>query len=421
VTADAASIQQAINQAARLTGQRPVVHLPMGAYKIDHTLVIPPACDVQLVGDGASEIATRLLWAGPADGVLLRVDGPSRATIRDLQIQAGASSAMLVESPDQPDARIFADQLNTNGPTGQTDGRSAALRVAGFERTHIQFRALQGSGNRGTWVEVVGRGGRAAGQAVGVFTGATGTAAGQYDVRQGGRLVVRGVYHERSSDSLNGLHLTDSGELSIDATRFSYATSEKSPTVAADNFRGLFTLATCMLMPVETQETCRFELRGDGSQTSVLALNDQFWVQKPGTSADTVWLNRAQPPAKGGLIGSNINTSNKDASPRGFEFLENIPKKSAGNPDRASGHVSTSERAKNVGENPDPARSKFGSAPLADRGGVDDATIVRHLAPLRSTRPWVPAAVPAGTTDLSIHRVITSGGRGATVEVRATK
>ena len=63
--------------------------------------------------------------------------------------------------------------------------------------------------------------------------------------------------------------------------------------MAADNFRGLFTLATCMLMPVETQETCRFELRGDGSQTSVLALNDQFWVQKPGTSADTVWLNRA--------------------------------------------------------------------------------------------------------------------------------
>ena len=65
-------------------------------------------------------------------------------------------------------------------------------------------------------------------------------------------MVVRGVYHERSSDSLNGLHLTDSGTLSIDATRFSYATSETAPTVAADNFRGLFTLATCMLMPVET-------------------------------------------------------------------------------------------------------------------------------------------------------------------------
>ncbi len=396
-TAGAAAIQKAIDQAARLTGQRPVVHLPMGAYKIDRTLVIPRACDVQLVGDGASEIATRLVWTGPADGVLLRVDGPSRATIRDLQIQAGASSALLVETPDQPDARIFADQLNTNGPTRQTHGRTAALRVTGFEHTRLQFRALQGSGNGGTWVEVVGQGSETPGPEVGVFTGATGTAAGQYDVRQGGRLVVRGVYHERSSDSLNGLHLTSSGTLSIDATRFSYATSKESPTVAADNFRGLFTLATCMLMPVETQETCRFELRGDGSRASVLALNDQFWVQKPGTSADTVWLNRARPPAKGGLIGSNINTSNKAASPRGFAFLNN------------------------VGETPDPARSNFGSGPLADRGGVDDATIVRHLAPLRSNHPWVPAATPAGTTDLSIHRVIANGGRGATVELRMAK
>ena len=397
VTAGTTAIQEAINQAVRLAGQRPVVHLPMGAYKIDRTLVIPRQCDLQLVGDGASEVATRLVWAGPANGVVLRVEGPSRATIRDLQIQAGASSAMLIETPDDADARIFADQLNTNGPTGQPQGHSAALRVTGFERARLQFRALQGSGNRGVWVEVVGRGNEAQGQAVGVFTGATGSAAGQYDVRQGGQLVVRGVYHERSTGSLNGLHLTDSGVLSIDATRFSYATSERAPTVAADSFRGLFTLATCMLMPVETQETCRFELRGDGSQTSVLALNDQFWVQKPGTSADTVWLNRARPPAKGGLIGSNINTGNKAASPRGFEFLGN------------------------VGDNPDPARSKFGAGPLADRGGVDDATIVRHLAMIRSVHPWVPDAMPGRTTDLLIHRVVASGGRGATVEMRADR
>ncbi|NQT37205.1 MAG: hypothetical protein HQ581_06935 [Planctomycetes bacterium] len=398
-TADAPTIQQAIDQAAALAGQRPVVHLPMGAYKIDRTLVVPRGCDLQLVGDGASEIATRLVWAGPADGVLLRIEGPSQVTIRDLQIQAGsAAAAMLVESPDRSGDRIFVDQLNTSGPTGQAHGRTAALRVTGIENTALQFRALQGSGNGGTWVEVIGRGNDSAtGSTVAVFTGATGTAAGQYDVKQGGRLVVRGVYHERSSASLNGLHLTDSGTLSIDATRFSYATSETAPTVAADNFRGLFTLATCILMPVETQETCRFELRGDGSGASVLALNNQFWVQKPGTTADTVWRNNARPPARGGLIGSNINTGNKDASPRGFEFLEN------------------------VGDHPDPAKSKFGSGPLDDRGGVDDATIIRHLAPLRSTRPWVPAAMPAGRNDLSIHRVIASGGRGAVVEVRMVK
>jgi len=397
-TADATAIQQAIDQAARLAGQRPVVHLPMAAYKIDRTLVIPRGCDVQLVGDGASEVATRLVWSGPADGVVLRVEGPSKATLRDFQIQAGPARALLVECPDQAGGRVFADQLNTNGPTGQQRGRATALRVAGFKNTSFQFRALQGSGNNGSWVEIAGSGEDAGeGPAVAVLTGATGSAAGQYDVKRGGRLVVRGVYHERSSDSLNGLHLTDSGTLSIDATRFSYATSAASPTVAADSFRGTFTLATCILMPVETQETCRFELRGDGSRSSVLALNDLFWVSQPGTTANTVWLNKASPPVRGGMVGSNINTSNKDAAPRGFAFLNN------------------------VGDHPDPARSSLGSAPLPDRGGVDDATIVRHLALLRSTHPWVPAATPAGQTDLRIHRVIASGGRDATVEVRSAK
>ncbi len=410
--ADAMAIQQAIDKAAALAGGRPVVHLPMGAYKIDRTLVIPRGCDLQLVGDGASEIATRLEWTGADDGVLLRIEGPSKASIRDLHIQGRSAAAILVEAPDRHGDRIFVDQLNANGPATQTQGRTAAVRVVGFENAAVQFRALQGSGNGGTWVEVVGResGGVSSEPdprpfdeqlgldgTVAVFTGATGTAAGQYNVKQGGQLLVRGVYHERSSDSLNGLHLTGSGNLSIDATRFSYATSEAAPTVAADSFEGMFTLATCMLMPVETEETCRFELRGDGSRASVLALNNQFWVQKPGTTADTVWRNMTQPRARGGLIGSNINTSNRDASPEGFDFLDN------------------------VGDHPDPAKSKLGVGPLEDRGGVDDTTMVQHLALLRSIRPWLPIATATDRHELSIHRVIASGDRRTVVELKAVR
>src|SRR5205823_460690 len=134
-----------------------------------------------------------------------------------------------------------------------------------FQHADVLLRALQGSGNAGSWVDVIGPGeGRSPTGQISIFTGATGSAAGQYDVRRGGRLVVRGVYHERSSDALTGLRLTDAGTLSIDATRFSYATSPTKPTISAENFRGLFTLATCILMPVETKDTCRFELRGDG-------------------------------------------------------------------------------------------------------------------------------------------------------------
>ncbi len=388
-------IQQAIDQAAKLTGQRPIVHLPMGIYTIRQTLVIPANCDLQLVGDGAGETATRLNWAGSRDGAVLRLAGPSRATIRDLCIFAGGGRGIAIDNADQPGGRIFADQLNANGPSGKPQRPlSAAVRVSGLDQTDVLFRALQGSGNAGRWVEVIGGPKAESSKAqVSIFTGATGSAAGQYDVRSGGRLVVRGVYHERSSDALTGLHLADAGTLSIDATRFSYATNPAAPTVAADDFKGLFTLATCMLMPVETKETCRFELRGDGSKASVLALNNQFWVHQTGVSSETVWQNKAQPPARGGLVGCNINTSLKDAAPKGFAFLPN------------------------TGEDPDPARSRSGSGPLADRGGVDDATILRHLAPLREARVWLPQAVPEGATDLRLQRVMVSGGGGAVVEM----
>jgi hypothetical protein len=397
--AKSTAIQEAINEAAKLVGQRPVVHLPMGEHRIGRTIVIPPGCDVQLVGDGASEVATRLVWIGPRDGVVLRVDGPSKATLRDFQIQGGKGRALLIQVPDQEEGRIFADQLNTNGPTAKRAG-NFALRVAGFDKMAPQFRALQGNGNAGTWVEVEGTGSDPeTAPAVGIFTGASSSAdGGQYSIRNGGKLVVRGVYHERSSGSLSGVRLVDSGMLSIDATRFSYATSEKTPTIAADNFRGLFTLATCILMPVGTKESCRFELRGDGGHASVLALNNQFVVQQPGTSAQTIWLNQAQPPASGGLIGSNINTNNKEVAKGGFAYLHNI------------------------GDSADTQGSTIGPGnPLAEQSCVDDATILRHLAPLRAAKPWSPSETPAGMTDVRIHRVVASGGGGPTVEIRAAK
>lgn len=391
--AGAFAIQEAIDNAAKLVAKRPVVHLPMGNYRIDKTLTIPAGCDLQFVGDGGAETGTRLNWTGQGPGPVLRIKGPSGATFRDFYVNAGLAQALVVENVDQPGARIFADQLNSNGSSDKTATNTAALRIVGLNRTDVLLRALQGSGNAGKWVDVLGSG-AAATNRVSIFTGATGSAAGQYDVRNNARLVVRGVYHERSSDALNGMHLTGSGVLSIDATRFSYATSATAPTVASDSFRGLFTLATCILMPVETKESCRFELRGNGSETSVLALNNQFWINVP-TAADDVWKNQATPAAHGGLIGCNINTSSKTAAATGFAFLNDI------------------------GEDRDPAKSKYGSGPLQNRGTVDDSTILKHLDPLRSAAVWYPQTSPGNTTDLRLHRVMATSRSYATVEIRS--
>ena len=51
---------------------------------------------------------------------------------------------------------------------------------------------------------------------------------------------------------------------------------------------------------------------------------------------------------------------------------------------------------------------------------MNDATILRHLAPLREARVWLPGKPAAArTTDVRIHRVMARGGRGATVELLA--
>ncbi len=109
-------IQAAINQAADLRGRRPVVHVPMGVYRISKTLVIPPNCDVQFVGDGAAETATVLQWSGPPGRTLMKLEGPSRAALRDLSVNNQTGSGILVGNCDQPGSRLLLDQLNVAAP-----------------------------------------------------------------------------------------------------------------------------------------------------------------------------------------------------------------------------------------------------------------------------------------------------------------
>src|SRR5262249_26117462 len=67
---NAAGLQAAINLAATMSGQKPIVHLPLGNSLIDQTVTIPAGCDVQLVGDGAK---SALQWAGTGSGPVLHL------------------------------------------------------------------------------------------------------------------------------------------------------------------------------------------------------------------------------------------------------------------------------------------------------------------------------------------------------------
>ncbi|MCY2951856.1 MAG: glycosyl hydrolase family 28-related protein [Planctomycetota bacterium] len=368
--ANADAIQAAIDQAAKLKGQRPVVHLPVGRYKLDRTLTVPPAVDVQIVGDGAGETATVLEWAGPQSQPMLTLQGPSLASLRDLNLHAPGATALRIEACDQNGGRIFADQLNVNA-AGNSKGIGVHLNAV--DHTDLLFRCLQGGGC-GVWAQATGGPDRQArrnspGQ-LSILTGATGSSIRHYAVANGAQLVVRGIYHEVSANEPQAVSLADSGILSIDATRFSCKTSPEVPLFSLNGFQGNLTLLTSFMLPVDTPATGRIDISGDGSNCNLLAMGNMFWVNEPGVTTDKVLRNHAIPPAHAAIALSNLNSG------------KHLPK---------------------------------GSATLDDSGQADDAFVLKMLAPLRQNRVWLPQDdLPPGCTNVRIRRIIVTSGAAAT-------
>ena len=380
---DTAAIQAALDAAAKLKGQRPVVHIPQGQWTITATLEVPAGCDVQIVGDGAGETATVLTWGGTAGGTVLHLAGPSVATVRDLSIHAPTGNGIRVDNCDQVGGRVFADQLNATGQSA--DNRSVGVLVTGVEKSDVLLRCLQGATECETWVKVVGGAGQQAGRPtegqVTVCCGATGTAQADYAVEKGGRLVVRSVYHEISGDAPQAILLNDSGMMAIDATRFSYKTSPEHPLIAANSFRGSFALLTALLLPVNSTATARIETSGDGSKTNLLVMDNLFWVNELGVNADKVLLNRAEPPAHAALVQCNMNSGTPGAAKM--------------------------------------EKGSDGFAYLDDRGDAPGPWVARMVQPILDARIWTPGATPAGVTNVQLHRVICMSGKGMVdVELR---
>ncbi|OPZ81594.1 MAG: hypothetical protein BWY76_02977 [bacterium ADurb.Bin429] len=115
---DASAVLQAqINAAAQESaGSKPVVHIPKGKYTLNRTVTVPALSDLQLIGDGVGN-GTALNYGG-GDGPLLRLVGPSRATLRDLELFGGSANGvdgLVIEHADQDGGHIYTNQLWTRG------------------------------------------------------------------------------------------------------------------------------------------------------------------------------------------------------------------------------------------------------------------------------------------------------------------
>jgi pectin methylesterase-like acyl-CoA thioesterase len=206
----AAAIQKAIDAAAKAIGKRAVVHFASGQYPIDKTLVVPANADVQLVGDGFS---TRLVWAGGAGGgPVLRLAGPTRSTLREMEIVANdASAGVLIEKCDQAGARVWMDQGEVK------DSKSVGLLCDGLDFADVSLLSFYHSDHKGVAVKVLGgplaAAGRKTAGRTAIWGGASSNNALSYDVQRNGRLHGAGHLVRRRAAALFALHQRERGHL----------------------------------------------------------------------------------------------------------------------------------------------------------------------------------------------------------------
>ena len=247
--ADGAAIQRAIDRAAERSGLRPVVHLPFGTYSVTRPLTIPPG-DVQLVGDG---IGTSLRWAGADRGPVLRIMGPSTATLRELQIDgAGKADAVLVDGVDQLRARVYLEGVQMRS------GTDTNLFLDHLRNANVQLADVGHAYSlKGVSVKVLG-------SKLTIFSGASSGNSLSYEVSDGASVVLRDLWYE--GDAPRGFaSIHDRASFTMQASRVA---SRVSANVAAFTIANLNGRASILTTHIDD----RIAVRGNGTLANVLGL-----------------------------------------------------------------------------------------------------------------------------------------------------
>lgn len=309
-----AAVQTAIDQAAALpAGQRRVVHLPKGSYAVSGTITVPAGLDVVLVGDGGAEHGTRL-GGNAGAGPVLRLLGPSRATVRDLTLGGGADSgdALSIENADQDGGRVYGCQVGATGTAPGQHHCRIAFDIDGVERSDVTMAAFGFSrfmrGVRVTGGTVLAGGGSAPGQ-VSFLTGATSHGCRAYETRSGGRLIATGIWYEGDwayEAPLVDLGADCSGALTI-VSQLMSARLESMPLMRTSGFAGSLNVLASSL---DHRASTHLDFTGDGHATRVLGIGNVFpMYEDPQAATKTIaqlWNDTTSPAGQAAHIGSGF-------------------------------------------------------------------------------------------------------------------
>ncbi len=347
--ANASAIQQAINTAiANRIGQRPIVHLPAGTYKIASTIIVPPNADVQIVGDGAM---TQLIWAGVGLGPVMSLLGPSKASLSELQVHgADAAEGIVASNIDQPGSRVFMQGVELRSAS------SANLFVDGLDYALVDIVNVGHAFQRtGSGIKVMGGPLAAAGNPqtarVNIFSGSSAGEILPHDFSQGANVLVRDLWYESSPSPLQ-LRVKGRGTVTFE----NCLVSLKASAAAAYDISDL----NGKVAIIGNYTEGRVVVSGDGTNANVLYLGAVSQIASP------YFFNDASPSATTGLLNSR--------------------------------EVTTAIVGSRTKQTP-------------NQGKIDSAFVKAMLAQTRAAALEPLTALPAGVTDLRFDRVWAVNGR----------
>ncbi len=355
--ANAAAIQAVINQAAKVSGTRPVVHFPHGNYFVSTTIFVPANSDIQMVGDGyGNQNSSMLTWNGDTAGPIISIIGPGKATLRDITfIGNAATTNILITNADQKGSRVFLQEFHQNGGhVGMLANRLDHTIILGYD---IQFSGLKKA------VSVIGgplaaAGTPAEGRTI-IYSGAESGNDVSHEVSSGGNLMVQDSWYEGGNKSTY-VKLSGKGIFTADGDHIATPRQTNVPSVIVNNFSGKATF-------VADDFTDRFAVSGDGSHAKILALG--IMAEDNPIVADT-----SSPKADIRVLFSRTR-----------DYKSNI--------------------------------TGSGSSAIPNIGNYNQAFVDDMLANMMSVHPRTLVALPAGVTDIRLYRVMSlNGAKGLDIE-----
>ena len=282
--ADVSVVQQAIKNAGKLCGKRPIVHLPAADYRFNRTLVAPANCDVQIVGDGGF---TTLGWNGQGGGPVITLQGPSKSTLRDLKVSGERrGDGIVIENADQPGSRVYMQGTIVN--VASQNG----LIVDGLDYTRVDLRSFTHQMINGSSVKVIGGPSVASGVNLGgrttLIAGASANNHLSYEVTQGGRLVVKDFWYE--TGELPGyIKLTGDSAVTFEQARVYTRTNTSTPSVDIQDYKGRATL-----IGLDLEDKVRISGQGNGSVLMIGMMGRQanYFLDGPGAKASLLISRR---------------------------------------------------------------------------------------------------------------------------------